>query len=192
MRSFFYKTWRVLRWPLGAIVLLFVALFLYELVKYPQRSRDTVAAIHAQRLTMSDVDGSNLPPAPDPNLVDATVKGIDANHNGIRDDVELAIFKKYPNDIKTRSAALQYVMMEQMYLTHVFNTATWKAVAEESGRANVCLIELKLGYRQTSDLAEVIEALVYNTNDRVRALEAAHKNITSYGAADGQACDVPA
>ena len=28
---------------------------------------------------------------------DATIAGVDANENGIRDDVELAIFKEYPN-----------------------------------------------------------------------------------------------
>lgn len=188
-QSLLRKTWRIVRWPLGAIFLLFLVLFVKNLIQYPQLSRDTVAAIHAQKLTMADVDGKHLPPPPDPKLVDATVEGIDANGNNIRDDVELAIFAKYPNDTKLRAAALQYALGEEMFLRNVFNQATWKAAAEESGRANLCLSSLKLGYKETSNIGDYIEALVHNTGARVEAREDAHTFITTYGAANGQPCD---
>ena len=45
--------------------------------------------------------GKNLPAQPDQKLNDSTIAGIDENKNGIRDDVELAIFKKYPDNAKT-------------------------------------------------------------------------------------------
>ncbi len=41
------------------------------------------------------IHGHTLPPVPDPALNSATLGGIDSNHNGVRDDVERAIYKKY-------------------------------------------------------------------------------------------------
>ena len=39
-----------------------------------------------------------------------TIAGIDANKNGIRGDMELAIFKQYPDSAKTRAVLLQYAL----------------------------------------------------------------------------------
>lgn len=135
------KVWRFLRWPLGVALIVYLGFVLAE-VNWPvskAKSDAAVAAIHAQRLTMKDVDGSNLPPEPDPAKVDATVEGIDANANGIRDDVELAIFDKYPTDIKVRAAALQYAMALQLYVTTVFNAETWLAAVEQKSMAQSCI-----------------------------------------------------
>ena len=74
------------------------------------------------------MNGEHLPPPPDPAQVDATIEGVDANANGIRDDVELAIFERYPDSLKIRAAELQYAMALQMYLTEVFNSETLVAV----------------------------------------------------------------
>ena len=41
------------------------------------------------------VDGHLLPPEPDPKINNATLLGVDVNHNGVRDDVERWIYKKY-------------------------------------------------------------------------------------------------
>ena len=41
------------------------------------------------------VNGHVLPPEPDPKVNDETLGGVDANHNGVRDDVERYIYKKY-------------------------------------------------------------------------------------------------
>jgi len=49
-------------------------------------------------LTLSvywEVNGHRLPPEPDKTLNDATLLGIDVNHNGVRDDVERWIYEKY-------------------------------------------------------------------------------------------------
>ncbi|MDP2648392.1 MAG: hypothetical protein Q8P19_00655, partial [bacterium] len=126
------RIWHYGRWVLLGIVLFLVALAIVRIpaVTQKEKTADAVAFIKSRHITMADVDGQHLPPPPDPAEVDATVEGIDANQNGIRDDVELAIFKKYPNDARIRAAELQYAMTEQMYLTQVFNTETWKAVAE--------------------------------------------------------------
>ena len=41
------------------------------------------------------VDGHVLPPEPDPMVNNATLLGVDVNHNGVRDDVERWIYETY-------------------------------------------------------------------------------------------------
>lgn len=190
--GFFTRMWRVGRWLLLILVILYAGLIVWRLPGYnsEQRSKEVVAQIHSQRLTLEDADGKHLPPVPDPAQVDATVEGIDANNNGIRDDVELAIFKKYPNSPYTRTAELQYAMTEQMFLTKVFDTETWKAVAEENGRANLCLSSIK--QPESGAFQEEVEALVFNTSSRKSAEENAYEFITSHGSATGTSCDIDA
>jgi hypothetical protein len=43
------------------------------------------------------INGYTLPPKPDPKINNSTLLGIDANKNGIRDDIERWIVKKYKN-----------------------------------------------------------------------------------------------
>jgi hypothetical protein len=42
-----------------------------------------------------EVNGHRLPPEPDPAVNNATLLGVDVNHNGVRDDVERWIYKEY-------------------------------------------------------------------------------------------------
>jgi len=188
--SILVRVWRFMRWPLAVFAALYIGLIIYELTQLPARTETALATIHSQKLTMEDVDGKHLPPPPDPNLVDATVEGIDANENGIRDDVELAIFKKYPNDMKLRAAALQYAMTNQMFLTQVFNTETWKAVAEESGRANLCVSESSRDYRNAVQFTEDLDSMLLNTEARSATYENVFRFTTSHGDGNGKFCDV--
>ena len=41
------------------------------------------------------INGHILPPEPDPKINNSTLLGIDSNKNGVRDDVELWIYKNY-------------------------------------------------------------------------------------------------
>jgi len=41
------------------------------------------------------INGYTLPPEPDPKVNNSTLLGIDSNNNGVRDDVERWIYKKY-------------------------------------------------------------------------------------------------
>ena len=72
----------------GAYILLVV--YRMFVIQGERNTEKEVAKIHATKLSLDDVMGKNLPPAP--SSPDATVQGVDANKNGIRDDVELAIF----------------------------------------------------------------------------------------------------
>ena len=185
MKDSLHAVWRWVKWPLIVLAVLY-AIDVAWAVWYRSNEAQTntaVAAIHAQKITLADVMGTNLPPVPDQAENDATVAGIDKNNNNIRDDVELAIFKKYPNSAKIRAAELQYAMTEQMYLTKVTNTETWKAVAEEDGRAHLCILQTKADRKE-------IESLVFNTQIRKDAQIKAFEFITSFGPASGTVCDV--
>ena len=188
MKDSLRAVWRWVRWPLYILAVGYVLLVLYDVQRLfdIDKTNEAVAALHAQKITLEDVQGTNLPPIPDQAENDATIEGIDKNNNGIRDDVELAIFKKYPSDKKARGAALQYASAEQMYLTKVFNTETWKAVAEETGRAVGCLINSELNFKEL----ETIEGLVANTQKRKETRTKAFEFITSHGDAKGVSCDV--
>ncbi len=47
-----------------------------------------------------EVNGHRLPPEPDPKVNNATLLGVDVNHNGVRDDVERWIYKTYHHPIE--------------------------------------------------------------------------------------------
>lgn len=162
---------------------LFVAWRGFALVEQA-KTVDAVRAIHEQKITLADVMGDTQIKWPiDEAANNATVAGVDTNNNGVRDDVEAAIWKKYPTSAKIRAAEMQYAMTEQMFLTRVFNKETWKAVAEEDGRAHLCV-------RQIDGDRKEVELWVFNTEARNNALHEADKFTTSYGPADGEPCDV--
>src|SRR6266404_3542042 len=110
--SFSRRAWRVVRIPVYAILVLYIGLAIYRVPALldKKKTQEVVDKIHAEKLTLKDVMGESLPPEPDASLKDATVAGIDANSNGIRDDVELAIFKLHLDSARIRAAELQYAM----------------------------------------------------------------------------------
>ena len=143
MQQTLRKIWRVARLPLGVLLVLYIVLVIYRypIVVEQDHTKATVDYIHAQKITMSDVMGTSLPPVPDEQENNSSIAGIDKNNNGIRDDVELAIFKLHPNEARVRAAELQYAMALQLELTHVFNSDTWIAAAEKNSRAYECIGE---------------------------------------------------
>lgn len=175
----------------AAIVVFMMSTYNLILPIEQKKTEETVAFIKAQKLTLDDVMGKNLPPEPDPALVNATVEGVDANRNGIRDDVELAIFKKYPNDSKIRAAELQYAMGLQMELTQVFNTKTLVAVIHQTDRGHSCLYRTGQDRPQSKSRVKEVESLVYNTPSRLERREEMYQRfMTSIGATEDSACDV--
>ena len=66
------------------------------------------------------INGYVLPPEPDETLNNSTLLGIDSNDNGVRDDVEIYVIKRYAKDPdfpKTKTAlAMQYAWSTQKIL----------------------------------------------------------------------------
>ncbi|MDO8594231.1 MAG: hypothetical protein Q7R93_01810 [bacterium] len=189
---------KVLKWVGMVFVFAFMALVVYRgvFVLIPaEKTDEQVAKIHATKLTLDDVMGKNLPPVP--SEPDKTVQGVDANENGIRDDVELAIFREYPDSAKTRAVLLQYALALQMEVTQArVNTGTVTAVAEDSGRAHLCVGEItsrddmNIFIQTTEGFYNFVETKQWSTEDRKRA----HKdfyagNLGSYSSPD-EICDL--
>src|SRR3990167_5691642 len=131
---------KILKWTGVIIVVAFVAVVIGRAVYFVKqdKTKAVVEKIHNTKLALADVLGDILPPVPE--NPDATVEGVDANKNGIRDDVELAIFKEYPNSAKTRAVLLQYALALQMEMTQpIVNEGTVIAAVQEESRAYLCV-----------------------------------------------------
>ncbi len=163
---------------------------------------EQVAKIHATKLTLDDVMGKNLPPDPGTEA-DKTVQGIDANKNGIRDDVELAIFKEYPNSAKTRAVLLQYALALQMgVLQPIVNKETVTEVVTEQSRGSQCVGDELVprspsgSSRTYSDVEKInafidfVEEIQLNTEGRKESQNSFYKYLGSYSDSTNAVCDI--
>ena len=184
---------KILLWAAGIVLAAYAAVVIYRIphAVEKQKTAEVVAKIHAAKLTFDDVIGKNLPPDPGADA-DKTIEGVDANNNGIRDDVELAIFKQYPNSAKTRAAALQYAVALQIGLTQVFNSETLVAMAQEMTRATLCLGKLDRDIKVSIQRKDALEKFILNTDSRKNELEEIYrKYMVSHGDVEGKSdCDI--
>jgi hypothetical protein len=189
---------KILKWGAVILVVGYVAVVLVRIPHFYnlERTEEQVAKIHATKLRLDDVMGVNLPPDPGA-LADATIQGVDANQNGIRDDVELAIFEAYPDSARTRAVLLQYALALQMEMTQPFiNTEIVTAVAKDSGRAYMCVGEITSRediqkFIEISDkLRSFVEIRQLNNEARRKAQEDFYnENLGSYSSPD-ETCDL--
>lgn len=187
---------------LGVVAIAFVVFIVYAMEIFPdlsrtkQKTEEQIAKIHATKLTLDDVMGKNLPPDPGADA-DKTIQGIDANRNGIRDDVELAIFKEYPDSAKTRAVLLQYALALQMEMTlPIINKETVTATVEDSeSRANVCLWSLSSRSDMKKFIADMdkydnfVKSRQINTEQRDKYMDDFYKNLGSYSSSN-EGCDI--
>lgn len=196
---------KIIKWTGAFILAAYIVLVIVRIpvMREKNKTDEAVTKIHATKLTMDDVLGKNLPPVyaegsgvvrPDYN---ATVAGIDGNNNGIRDDVELAIFKAYPNSAKTRAVLLQYALALQMEMIQpIVNTETVTAVAEDEGRAYYCVGELTSRvdmnkFTETGDkLHGFIERLQFNTEFRKKSQKDFFDGHLSSYSTPNESCDL--
>ena len=156
------------------------------------KTNEQVAKIHNTKLTMDDVIGKNLPPDPGAEA-DKTIQGIDANKNGIRDDVELAIFKAYPDSAKTRAALLQYALALQMEAAQTaVNEEVVIATVQEEDRADICVADVLVprktpeSAREYSDIEKIdtyinfVKKIQLNNEVRKKARTDFYEKIGSY------------
>lgn len=187
------KVLNILKYTAATLGGLLIVVFFVRLpAVLNQRKTDAaVIKIHNTKLILDDVLGKNLPPDPGADA-DKTLAGIDANNNGIRDDVELAIFKQYPNSGKTRAVLLQYAIALQLETIDPLNEITATAIAEEDSRAYACIGEIVP--RSNSDLKEIdayqkiVEALQLNTQPRKDQKTKFEEDVRSFELKSG--CDI--
>ncbi|MBI5005057.1 MAG: hypothetical protein HZC03_00375 [Candidatus Lloydbacteria bacterium] len=199
------KTKKILKWGGISILVVFVMLVIARMphVYEKQKTEEQVAKIHATKLTLDDVMGKRLPTDPGADA-DKTIAGIDANENGIRDDVELAIFKEYPNSAKTRAVLLQYALALQMEVIQpVVNTETVDAVADYGSRSNTCIADSLVprkspeSSRSDTDIEQIdtyisfIESKQLNTELRKKAQHDFYQgNLKGYDRSKKLPCDI--
>lgn len=176
------------------VVLVIIRMFhFYNLDK----TNEQVVKIHNTKLTMDDALGKNLPPDPGAEA-DKTVAGIDANKNGIRDDVELAIFKEYPDSAKTRAALLQYALALQMEVVQkIVNGGTVGAIANKQDRAFFCITKIIPGegdeYKAMVAIEKYNKSIFdkqFNTESRKIAHKQFYSNLKSGRIDDSVSCDI--
>lgn len=199
------KFLKYFKWVLLILIAAYLILVVVRVFHFfnLDKTEAQVTKIHATRLTLADVMGDNLPPEPGVEA-DKTVEGIDANKNGIRDDVELAVFKEYPNSAKTRAVLLQYALALQMEVIQPFvNTTIADKVIGEESRANSCVANVLVprkspeSGRNDVDMEKIdkfinfIEDKQFNTDFRKLAQEDFYKNLGNFAnSTKDDECDI--
>jgi hypothetical protein len=200
-----HRFFKILKWVFLILVgayLILVAVRVVHLFNL-DKTNAQVEKIHNTKLTMDDVMGENLPPDPGTEA-DKTVAGIDANENGIRDDVELAVFKEYPKSAKTRAVLLQYALALQMEVVQPFvNTTIADKVIGEESRANFCITDTLVprrspeSDRNNTDMEKIdffikfIEDKQLNTDIRIKAQKDFYKNLGNFAnSTKNEDCDI--
>jgi len=135
------KFFKILKWIFLILLILYLIIVAVRVFQMfgDDKTNAQVEKIHMTKLQLSDVMGDNLPPDPGAEA-DKTVVGIDVNENGIRDDVELAIFEEYPNSAKTRAVLLQYALVLQLETKQSdLNKEIATAIAEKESQSYDCI-----------------------------------------------------
>jgi len=195
-RLWAHKIIRMFVWAFLILLGLYIIVVIVRVVHFfnLDKTNAQVEKIHNTKLTLNDVMRTNLPP--EPVDADETVAGIDANQNGIRDDVELAIFKEYPNSAKTRAVLLQYALVLQMQMTlPVVNKETVTATAEDRSKALNCVwsITSRENMERFLEITEknenFVKELQLNTEQRKKYRETFYEYLGSYTASH-KGCDI--
>ncbi len=108
--------------------------------------------------------GYALPPIPDSTENSKTIGGIDSNNNGVRDDIEIWIYKDYEREDE-RKVLMQHARYIQWRLLNVNSKKDVHIAWEKMSRAVDC--EREHFNSPHSILYEKVESKMYNTLMRV-------------------------
>lgn len=103
-----------------------------------------------------------------------TIAGIDANKNGVRDDIERYIEKTYP-DPAQRAAMMQYAIAQQEEILNGTTREKELVAAQKTTRALECAYRI-LGFKY-HDAANDILAMTVNTEARYLAYAKSRDNL---------------
>jgi len=195
--------YKIIRIFYSILIVLFFILIFWR-TDYVGKNKDAINKINNSVISLDDVLGKNLPSKPNKALNDLTISGFDVNNNGIRDDVELAIFEKYPNSAKIRAGMLQYAQALQLELTEVNNSETLAIVLQKESNARACidkagpeinlkteLEKVKEAFAITDGRKKEIDSLVVNTDLRSKKqLDVYDKYMTTYEITSDVDCDI--
>ena len=116
-----------------------------------------------------EVNGHRLPPEPDPKVNNATLLGVDVNHNEVRDDVERKVYATYKKAIE-RAVMMQAFRTEQAMLADpdlVKHAREWAKKEDKSLNCRRYLYLYK-NQKRIKKMAQVVDNWQYNTEKRVK------------------------
>lgn len=90
---------------------------------------------------------------------ETSIRGIDANANGVRDDIEAVIARKYPQQDQRAAAMQDAAALQSALLTNPADKAAVKAASLKSSRALKCLF---LKFNVANDPNNASPAIVAN------------------------------
>lgn len=137
-----------------------------------------------------EVNGHRLPPEPDPAVNNSTLLGIDSNNNGVRDDVERWIYKRYKDEhpimipLKMQEArAFRYIIQdpseakerdkEYINAQHCF----WAFCSKWANSFGRKPLVLKTSETEIKEFRER-EEIQFNTTQRARAYGEYNQNLS--------------
>lgn len=193
--SWWRVIWRGMQIALIVLVLLFLAMIIRDVSETPAlTAKEVQARIQAAHIMMSDVDGTNLPPRPSAARAAASVEGVDANHNGIRDDIELAIYDALPivattsetgyaehgdANFRLRAAQLQFAKETQLAYSIIVDKDSWYRWKDLMATGELCMARAAIWADMPKDKAieltaqweqDILERII-DTPDRSARLE---------------------
>lgn len=114
------------------------------------------------------INGHALPPEPDPKINNATLLGIDSNHNGVRDDVERKIYFIYKRPI-IQAYMMQFAQRFQKQLINPEQSAISEQTERAAWNQYSCEGYLSRSYhiKLPWDAVDFIENNFINTRERL-------------------------
>lgn len=106
-----------------------------------------------------------------------TLGGIDANTNGVRDDIERYIEKKYTEPAQRKAAMQTARAFQQMLVVNKEDSAELDRISANSFRAIACLDDTFVGpdSSNSASVLDEVRAITTNTKNRLKAYLAYNK-----------------
>ena len=123
-----------------------------------------------------------------------TLEGIDANGNGIRDDIDAYIERNYSTEPQRRAARQLAANLQKTLLVNKADRAALNQVEMEGGRAVHCIF-LRFGgangSKHPAAVSQELESVTANTKDRLKAYLAYSKAMdgTVMSLPEGDTCE---
>jgi NH3-dependent NAD+ synthetase len=103
------------------------------------------------------------------NVADTTLAGVDANNNGVRDDVEAYITAHYATQPKVRALLMQFAAISQKELLDAADKQKSIQHADDEGVFQDCLWYVADSTDLANAASDAVQAIVLNTKERMRA-----------------------
>lgn len=125
---------------------------------------------------------------------DNTLLGPDDNNNGIRDDIDAMLAKRYTDERELKAAEQMARAMQSVFTVDLENIIAVKEVNRQISRANTCIYSVfdpESEDRSAFGVGSDLQAMTYNTRNRLRHYMQFNRALsgTSWGKAKEDTCE---